>query len=156
MNVDSNKKEFNSLTFFIRIDVHCVICARSLCVHCTFTVRSLYVHCAFAAFAHVHVSSRASPSQSSRSSPFLRSLPHPPSFLILPHSTPPSHRMRRPQHFPLTTVERQMFAPLWPDCEPTLLPPAPPTLILKAVAQPGAERTTKLMLRCSVRDRSQY
>jgi len=42
----------------------------------------------------------------------------PPSFLlVLLHSTPPPHRMHRPQRVPLTTVEGQMFAPLWLDGE---------------------------------------
>ena len=60
-----------------------------------------------------HSSSRASPQQYPHSSPFLRSLLHSPSFLIIPpHYTSPCHRLRRPQHFPFTTVERKMFAPL--------------------------------------------
>ena len=52
------------------------------------------------------------------------------------------HHIRRPQHRPFTTVERKMFAPLrlelrieWHCCSP-----APPTLILRVVTSPRADR----------------
>ena len=57
-----------------------------------------------------------------------------------------SHHIRRPQHRPFTTVERKMFAPLrrelqneWHDCSP-----APPTLILRVVKSPRADRKKKI------------